>query len=77
MNENPRVIFGMSLIVSGARYKQIIREEKLYELMEKLYHDQLSMEHSDIFLLQLLKSILHLLKPYRSDLHQNSSAVAS
>jgi hypothetical protein len=67
----------MKIFLTGARYSRLIREEKLYDLMENLYNDQLSSEHSDPFVLQLLKSILHLLKPYRLNLHQNSSAVAS
>jgi len=60
-----------------ARYSRIIREEKLYDLMQKLYNDQISSEYSDSFIIQLLNSILHLLKPYRSNRHQNSSVVAS
>ena len=49
-----------------ARYSRIIREEKFYELIEKLYNDQLLYEHSDPCTIQLLKSTLQLLKPYRS-----------
>ena len=49
----------------GARYGRIIREEKLYELMQKLYDDQISSSYSDAFLVQLFHSILHLLRPYR------------
>ncbi len=65
-------------LFQGARYSRIIREEKLYDLMQKLYNDQISSDHSDTFIIQLLKSILHLLKPYHSNHHhQNSSAVAS
>ncbi len=68
----------MKVFCLGARYSRLIREEKLYDLMEKLYNDQLTSEHSDQFVVQLLKSILHLLKPYRLSLHHHySSAVAS
>ncbi len=45
--------------------------------MENLYNNQLVSEHSDAFAIQLLKSILHLLKPYCSDLRTNSSAIVS
>jgi len=61
----------------GARYSRIIREEKLYDLMQKLHNDQISSDHSDTFIIQLLNSILHLLKPYHLNHHQNTSAVAS
>jgi len=61
----------------GARYSRIVREEKICELMQSLYDDQISSDNPDTFLLQLFKSILHLLKSYHSNRHQNSSAVAS
>ncbi|CAF0853800.1 unnamed protein product [Adineta ricciae] len=50
-----------------ARYSQIIREEKLYDLIQQIYHDSLSSDHSDTFTINLLNSILQLLKPYRSN----------
>ncbi|CAF4194744.1 unnamed protein product, partial [Adineta steineri] len=60
-----------------ARYSRIIREENLYDLIQKISNDQISFDQSDTFVIQLLNSILHLLKPYRSKHHTNSSAVAS
>ncbi|CAF1056271.1 unnamed protein product [Rotaria sp. Silwood1] len=60
-----------------ARYSRIIREEKIYDIMQNLYDDQLLSEYSDPLILQLLKSILHLLKPYHPNCHRRSSAVAS
>jgi len=49
----------------------------MYELMQSLYDEQISLANPDIVLLQLLKSTLHLLKSYYSNRHQNSSAAAS
>ncbi|CAF1291380.1 unnamed protein product [Rotaria sordida] len=60
-----------------ARYSRIVREEKTYEIMQKLYDDQLLSEYPDPLMIQLLKSTLHLLKSYHSNRHQHSSAVAS
>jgi hypothetical protein len=60
----------------GTRYIRIIREEKIYELMQHLYDDQLTSSYPDTFLIQLLKSLVHLLKPNHANRHQNSSAVA-
>ncbi|CAM4747380.1 unnamed protein product [Rotaria magnacalcarata] len=60
-----------------ARYIRIIREEKLYDLIQKLYFDQISSDHCDKFTIQLLNSTLHLLEPYHLNNHENSSAVAS
>ncbi|CAF3632366.1 unnamed protein product [Rotaria socialis] len=60
-----------------ARYIRIMREEKLYDLIQKLYFDQISSDHCDKSTIQLLNSILHLLEPYYSNNHKNSSAVAS
>jgi hypothetical protein len=45
--------------------------------MQNLYDAQISSDDPDIFMLQLLKSILHILKSYHSNRHQNTSAVAS
>jgi hypothetical protein len=64
-------------IFSGARYIRIIREEKLYEIMQTLYNDQTSSDYLDIFMTQLLKSTVYLLKPYHSNRHQNTSSDAS
>jgi hypothetical protein len=63
--------------VAGARYNRIIREENLYELMQKLYEDQLSTDPCDPLIVQLLNSILHLLRPYRFNRLLQTSAVAS
>ncbi|CAM2719778.1 unnamed protein product [Rotaria socialis] len=60
-----------------ARYGRIIREEKIYDIMQKLNDDLISSECSDPLMVQLLKSILHLLKPHYSSRHRNSSAVAN
>jgi hypothetical protein len=55
----------------------MIREEKIYELMQHLYEDQLTSSYPDAFLVELLKSLLHLLKPNHVNRHPHSSAVAS
>ncbi|CAF5177720.1 unnamed protein product, partial [Rotaria magnacalcarata] len=60
-----------------ARYGRIIREEKIYDIMQKLNDDLISSDCSDPLMVQLLKSILHLLKPHYSNRHRNSSAVAN
>ncbi|CAF3027964.1 unnamed protein product, partial [Rotaria sp. Silwood2] len=60
-----------------ARYSRIIREEKIYDIMQKLYDEQSLFEYPDLLMIQLLKSILHFLKSYHSNRHQFSSAFSS
>lgn len=52
------------LSVKGPRYGRIIREEKIYDIMQKLYDEQNLSDYPDPLMLQLLKSILHLLRPF-------------
>lgn len=55
----------------------MIREEKIFDLIEELHHTQTLSSHPDSNLLQLLQSLVHLLRPDRPLTRQNSSAVAS
>lgn len=55
----------------------MIREEKIFDLIEELYRTQISSSNLDNNLLQLLQSLIHLLKSDRPLTRQNSSAVAS
>jgi hypothetical protein len=45
--------------------------------MQTLYNDQISSDYLDIFMIQLLKSTVYLLKPHHSNRYQNTSADAS
>ncbi|CAF0960409.1 unnamed protein product [Adineta steineri] len=59
------------------RYVRIVREEKIYDIIQAIYNEQISFDHPDLFMIQLLKSILHIFKSYYLNRHQNTSAVAS
>ncbi|CAF4313013.1 unnamed protein product [Adineta steineri] len=59
------------------RYVRIVREEKIYDIIQAIYNEQISFDHPDLFMIQLLKSILHIFKSYHLNRHQNTSAVAS
>ncbi|CAF1535141.1 unnamed protein product [Adineta ricciae] len=59
------------------RYVRMIHEENILEIIHALYDDQLSNDDPDTFLLELLQSILHLVKRYDSNHRHKSSAVAS
>ena len=56
------------------RYYRIIRDEKLFDLIENLYENQISSSNTDSCSIQLLKSLRHLIK---ISSRSNSSAVAS
>ncbi|UJR15422.1 hypothetical protein I4U23_002367 [Adineta vaga] len=59
------------------RYVQIIHDEKIYEIIQTFYDDQLSIGYPDMFILEVLQSILHLFKQFDSKYCEKSSAVAS
>ena len=59
------------------RYNGIIREEQLPELMASLYDDPTSFDHSDMSVVQIVQSIIHLLPSPQSQRRQSPSALAS